>query len=600
MVKGLMFAGIFLFLIASVYALSCTETSITKQINAGATPSDSSFTCTNNLDNVVTLFKNGNFFSDQNSITIQNNSQKDITISFKQMTSAGNFTGSLFSSDGLNIPVIINVNDLNPTGCQINPSLASYTQAVQQGTVLPLPKITFSPKNCQGSMVFDDSHIYIEGGIILNGIRKPITITSIVSDGVNMDINTEGLSSQTYSSKLKVNAFDKIFEIPFTIIVTAGSSPVTNFSVDNLPTCSLTSINLNLNNTYSMVCTNLQPDITIKPVIDNDYIYGNGLDTTSNQYIWYFKPKKMGNTIIKAEFYYRDSPVGDPFSQEVKITSTGSSIAGTSLKLLFTPSLDVLSDGEQTIIQLIDNKTNSLVENPSVYVNAIPITPLNNSDKSFPYSFNTDTNYEIRGESPGYDDLVQTVNITKKQITITLDPDKAIYDAGEVINITTDPENSTILIDGFASGNSYTALKSGNVSIKAEKEGYLDDEKIIFVQSSITLVPTSCTITPDKWESGKDVVCSLSENSTWEIYQNGTLENSGTSDTVSFKLKEGSFEIKANGISIWNQNIQKKGIMNWVKEHWLISIIGVFAIAFLGYLFYINRGSDDLGERLDS
>jgi len=580
----------------------CSPTSISVDYNVGETPASQLITCTNSdLNDSVIIDKLGSYFSTNPSspITINAEENKQITINFESAP-VGSYQGLIWFNDGsTSIPVNIDVTD--SSSCQLNPSLVSYSQTFQQGTETELPKIIFNPKNCDGD--FSITSAYISGGITTSSGQKPIYIKTASSTDILLGVDTSGLSSLTYPTKLTVVAFGKTFSdiSTITIIVTGSTTPQGNFSADNIPTCSITNTILNINQTYSMICSNLQPDISINPIIDDEYIKGIGVDTSSNQYIWYFQPKKMGNTIIKAVFNYLNSPVGDTFSQEVKIQSSGSIIPGTNLKLLFTPSLDKISNGEQTIIQLIDNKTESLVENPEIYVNAIKLNSINNSDKSFPFTMEADKDYEIRGKSPGYEDLLETINITNKPIEITLTPLKSFYTSGEKINITTNVNASILINNIIFTGNPYTFESSGNVTIKAVKQGYESTEKIVNVQIATILIPSSCTIEPEKWKKGKKVLCGLTEESDWKVYLNNTLISEGNGKEVSFELEDyGMLEIKSGEVGLWSQNIEKGGMFNWAKEHWVWSIIICLIIFGGGYLYWINReGDSEYGSPID-
>lgn len=508
------------------------------------------------------------------------------------------------SSMILSFPVLVKINKTiqeDPTGCHLNPTLIAYSQTVQQGTQFELPKISFNPKNCQGS--FSINTPYISGGITTAEGQKPVYIKSSSSNEIILGVDTSGLSSAPYKSTLTLSAFGETFTDVSTIniIVTGGTNPDTDFDVSNLPTCSITNNILNKNQTYSMVCTGITPGVTIYPIVDTDYIrgIGPGDDMTSTNFVWEFEPIKLGNTNIKAEFRYLDLPVGEPFLQEVKIQSSSSSVAGTNLKLLFTPSLNSLNTGEQTIIQLIDNKTDSLVDSPEIYLDGIKINPLNNSDKSFPLIIDEGKNYEIRGKAPGYNDLVEIINITNRPITLTLIPDKSTYTAGEKINITSNVNATIIVNDVIMSGEEYIFQNSGNYTIQGVREGYKSVEKNVSVTSAVLFISSSCSVEPEKWRDGKEVVCSLNQEANWKVYMNETLISEGTSNTVKFDVEgDGILEIKSNDVGIWSQTIGNKDWFDWgsIKEGWYYWVGGVVLFGFLVWRLGIKgreTGGDD-------
>lgn len=458
-------AGIFL--INSVSATTCTVSSISKSMEEGSTiPTVPAFSCTNNGNSSTQINKVGNFFtlSESTPITLPANSTKQITLNFNSMAK-GSYEGLIYA-DGLSVPITLNVtNPIDPNACQLNPSLVSYNQAVQQGTQFELPKIIFNPKNCDGD--FSITSAYISGGITTSGGQKPVFIKSASSQEILLGVDTSGLSSAPYNSKLTVVAFSHTFTdiSAINIVVTGGTNPDTNFDINNLPICSITSTTLNLNNTYSMVCTGVKPGVSVYPIIDTDYIkgIGPGDDSTSTNFVWNFQAKKYGNTIIKAEFRYLDLPVGDPFSQEVKISSSGHAVAGTALAFKFFPDLGTYTSEEPLIVQLIDNKTQSLVSQPRLWVNAKEI---NSTSESFEYTFEPEQDYELRGSAPGYDDIVQTITISPKPITIIISPSTG--STSTVFNITTNPPNSSLFIDDVKVDNPfYNTMTEGQHIIKA-------------------------------------------------------------------------------------------------------------------------------------
>jgi len=601
----LLFIGIFFISFISSSVI-CNQSSIVLEYNQGQIPSGDISIASCNSTNLTDIYFTGSgvtSYISKGADMVSISGVKTMKINIASSIPKGLYPTTLyFPNSPTLVSVLVSVADpISSSACQLNPSLVSYSQTFQQGTSVELPKIIFNPTNCEGS--FSITSAYISGGITTSSGQKPVYIKTASSTDILLGVDTSGLSSLTYPTKLTVVAFGKTFTdiSTITIIVTGSTTPQGNFSSDNVPTCSLTNTILSINQSYSLVCTNLQPDVSIYPIVDDNYIKGTGVDTSSNQYVWYFTPKKMGNIIIKANFNYLNAPIGNPFSQEVKIQSSGLAVAGTSLKLLFTPALNSVSDGESVIIQLIDNKTGSLVESPEIYVNAIKLDSINNSEKSFPFTMKVGNNYEVRGKSPGYDDLLESFNITKKDILITLSPNKEIYQAGDVIDITTDANASIIIDNVIITSKNYTLNKVGNITIKAEKEGYLATEKIIFVDSDIYFYSSSCTLEPEKWKVGKeDIICKLNQVANWEVYLNGTKISSGDTEVVKFSLEnEGMLEIKLGETILWNQTIEKKGVFRWMLEHWIWVLIGLVVLVVV-FLIIRSGSEEDLLGSMDN
>ncbi len=475
--------------------------------------------------------------------------------------------------DGGSIPITILVDEeeSNPGDCQIRPSIGEYNQDYQQGAQVT-ETITFDPQDCDGDIII--SGVSVQGGVVdSNGKRKPVSKGMITSDEINVNIDTEGLPSKTYDGiKLTFNAYGTQHTIRFKIGVTGNAGGSGTFDINNLPTCSLTNNILLLNSTYSLICTNIANDLTINPLIDNDYIIGTNLERSDTQFIWYFQPKKQGNTFIKAGFKYLGVPVGDDYSQEVKIQSTGYSIEGTDLDFKFTPDLNSATIGEEVLIQIVDNKTQSLVQNPRLWINAIEI----NGTETFKFLFEPETEYEFRASVPGYNDLIQTFKISPRQIIIIINPTSG--DVNTQFNLTTDIENSTIKINNVSYPNPYLGtLPTGINLIEVIKTGY--DSTYLNVTVSDYIRATKENMADFK--KGAEQNYTLSGNvSVWIVYHQKDLDSPleeyirGTGNLVSFTPKKsGIYTIMADNTNVQNGKMEIKGF-SFKKKWWFMPIWG--------------------------
>jgi hypothetical protein len=579
------------FLISLSSAITCDKQIISNSWINGQVPSNSTLSCQSSSP--VTINSIGTYFTVSPSLPfILNNSNQTFTISYQSTAPIGSGIG-LIDFDDSTASVILNFSVLAQSvqpECNLGASLTSLTQAIQQNSQYAIPKITFSPTNCQGSLILDSSHVRVTGGVIIGGLQKPVSISSIVSDGVNLAIDTTSLNKQTYLNNLEINAFGKTFQIPINIVVTSGSSDSTVFDCSNIPTCSVTNTQLSLNSSYSMVCTNLVPDVTIVPVIDDNYIQGKNVDTSQNQYIWYFTPIQMGNTQIKAKFYYQNAPVCSNYAQDVRITSSGSVIAGTNLAFLFTPSLSQAQVNQNVIVQLVDNKTGSLVNNPEIQVDAVPLV-LNGS--TYYFKFDSGRNYTFRGRSQGYDDLVQSLYLQSRPINISLSPSSGDSSTFFVIN---NPSSAILFLNGVKIDSNYSgSFPQGNNTIKAIKEGYTDTELDFYIDLSPYASLNSV------WEKGTLASISLNKNMSWTVNYLQTISSqselllSGNNQSISFTPnKVGIYNIKdSTGKVLWTNEIKgwdgKILGFNWLW--WIGGIVFLFLI----YLYFKNKSSSNQG-----
>jgi hypothetical protein len=585
--KLLLIFGVILF-ISVATAISCNKNISNSWIQGQAPPTEQ-ISCLSQSNQTNQVFYSGSHFSViPNSILP--NQTTNLQVIYNDGISSGNYTGWIFFSDGTSVSMSYNITPTQQqTGCQINPSLVSYTQSIQQGTQIPLPKITFSPISCNGELILTPSSVSVQGGIITPVGQKPVFISSVVSDGIFLNIDTTGLNTQTYTSYLNINAFQKTFQIPFTIIVTSGTSPNSNFSIDNLPKCSLTSTVLNLNGTYSLVCTSILPDITIFPESDNEYIIGKNVETTSNQYSWIFSAKKYGNTIIKAKFFFRNAPVGDEFKQEVKISSSGLAIPGTNLRIAFTPSFEQIMPKKNVILQIVDNKTGSLVNNPEIYIDAVQLISIG---YSFNYSFDLGRNYSIRARSPGYEDLVDIISVTAKELNFSISPESG--DSSTVFSVS-ELNNATLYLDGTEIQNPYSnVLTAGNHTIKAKKDGYIEKEINLLVEESLTFSNAGT------FEKGVRQTLTLNKNVSWEVVRQETPDGekinivSGTGSIVDFNpdkagiytIQYGDKSVLIGEIKSWNGKI--------FKIHWIWWTIGIILVII--FIIYIRKRRATTGD----
>lgn len=555
-----------------------------------------SFVCNNPPNvSVVTLSKKGtgisyfDFGSAGNTITSPGT--KTFTLDFNKDATPGLYSGKVEFDDGSpTLSFILEVTGqlINPTNCNVNPTnYLSYSRSYMEGSKTTVT-FNFNPINCDTNVL--QNAVLIGSDIMgVDGINKPIDIGTISPNSIDMEINTEGLISRTYQDiKLQIGSF----RIPIAIIVTSSSSPSGNLDINNLPTCSLSNNIINLNDTHSLVCTNLIPDVEIVPIVDDNYIRGINLEKESNQWTWLFQGKKYGNSIVKAGFYYLGVPVGDFFEQVIKIQSSSGQTPGTELEFKFTPKLEDLHNDERVIIQLIDNKSGNLIINPSIYIDAISLDPLNNSEKSFPYIFKVGTNYELRGETEGYNNLIKIINISSKKMGIQIVPQKNMYTVGDTVNITTN-ENASLMVNDIVIISPYTFLSPGNKTIKAVKDGYVSSNLTISVKSKITYR----AVTPklEEWKKGTEVLLELTENITWVVYKDSELIESGEGNLVKFEIPDyGLIQIKKGDTVVFQRNVEKNSwydkTWDWIKGlgWWWIAIILVVGVL-VYFLFIRNR-----------
>lgn len=491
--------------------------------------------------------------------------------------------------DATTLTITFNVQTQPQSSCQINPSLTSFTQQVQQGQTFSLPQVTFSPVGC--NVIFDSSHIFMEGGVVVGGIQKPVYISSMGQGFVNLNVDTNGLTSNTnYNSFLDVNTGNQTTKIPITIIVTGSSTPLTNLT--NLPSCSLDNSKYSINSTGTLTCNNLVPGVAIY-VRPNPLIKGQLPSISATQEQWQFTPVSAGITNITADFIYQGFPVGLSYTQQISISNTGSSSSGNSLIFLLyqngvQTNTSNLREGD-LVFQLEDNSTNSLITNYQFYSGGVPI---NNS-----ITLVAGQNYEIRGTSPGYADALIDFNVTAIPINLTLSPNQQSYFIGQQVGVTTDV-NATLYMDGVQISSPYLFTALGNHILTAVKDGYINSSMNISVVSPVT----AQIITPDvkSWSKNDDVTMQLSSSGVWNVTfekQNGNTYDpavnvsQGVGSQVAFHLSDyGRYNVYLSNTLVGSYILPQN---DWFSSNWYW-IVGVIIVLLL--LWLIFKGKDDGGK----
>ena len=589
--KKILFVFVGILIIQTISAITCNPSYVTTSYNQSESK-QVSISCTNQANQTITLTKTGDFTLSQDSILPL--SIQTITLTFNPASAIGYNTGSLTFSDSTVIPIFYSVLTNQQTissACSIDifPTVLTNIK-IQQGET-KIRNIQLSVPSCHSPVNVN--------GVALQTEEKPIQLDELslgtIQPGrsilIPININAVGVATGQYSDTLQILLYDtngskiNVPSVSISVLVSQGIQPTSNFSFNELPTCSLDAITLNLNNTYKLTCSISNPNFEIKPIIDNKYIKGMSVSETSSQYIYEFKAVFLGETMINAEFIYKNAPIGTPFSQEVRITPSGNSpVPGTDLKIIFFPSLDSMQDGQETIIQLVDNKTDSLVDSPEIYINAIPLIPMNSSAKSFPFKMNVGTNYELRAVAPGYNNLIMTANISSKSIDYTIIPSKDKYITGDYITINSSIENFSIFVNGVSTSSSFYITKEGQTEIKLMKTGFLSTVKNITVESAVSLkncIPNDKTL----WKKGKDISCQLTKNVSWSVYNDAVLKNSGTGDFLNFTIdKKGVWEIKAEDKFLDSINLQSKSILDFFKGKFIFMAVWLWFLIFGGII----------------
>jgi hypothetical protein len=573
---------------------TCNPTSITQSVLQGETANSQTITCTHSGNDSVIVSKTGDFFSTVPAVNFVMNPSESILISF-QTKPVGYYTGSITFSDGTtSIPITLNVSNPPQTQYDVIVFPTSKIVSIQQGqtkniNIQVIVPSTYPRKITIQSVNFNpDIDVAVFEDLNLGELNPGQTLN------IPVKINAVNAQVGIYNTQIIVLATDSNGQVPLSasnlqINVQTGINPTSNDTFNSKPSCSLSVADMSLNGTYVFTCTGVISNILVNPIY-SEYIEGIRSETSSGVYTYTFKPIKIGNTQFKAMFTYQGSPIFSAFTKDIRISYTGATNTGSRLKFLFDPEIKNAKNEELVIIQLVDNLTGSLVDNPEVYIDGLLLT--NQSGNSYFYAFKTDRTYSIRGRSPAYNDITETINLTQIPINVYITPVSG--DAETIFNISTSP-NATLKIDNVVVSNPYQgSIQAGVHEIKAIKDGYTDNVQNITIDQSIIVSSFA------EFKKGVLQTLFLNKNATWELqYQEDVTKVpstllSGTSDKIEFTPKDkGSYYLMTDGKQRWSQSINGWDGKIWkFMWYWYLSIIVVIVLLFL--IFKNKHSSDDI------
>ncbi|MEM3075074.1 MAG: hypothetical protein QW727_03995 [Candidatus Pacearchaeota archaeon] len=586
-----------------IYAqVNCNPSQIEINFTQG-NPITKILSCENTLNSTINIEKEGNSFSIDASF-IPSSSNRTININPNNNLTAGNYYGVIkFNNFNLVIPIFIKVEPVqnqqqeNPQtsgGVVVFPT--SKIVGVQQGQTKNQNIQIIVPQNyANGSITIQsvlfnpDIDIVTFGDLDLGVLNPGQTLT------IPLKIDAKEAQTGTYTTEIIILATNSYGQINLPksrldINVQSGVTPVTNITFTQKPNCALSSTNMNLNQTYSFTCNGVQNNLDITPLY-NENFEGISVNIAGGIYTYTFKPIKSANTNFIVTFNYKSSPVFSPFKEEVRITE-GGFVEGTSLKLLFIPELDMLNDNEEVAIQLVDNRTSSLVNNPEIEINAFL---LNKSGNSFIYNFQANKEYTIRARSPGYQDLVKKIIISPKEINYTIFPESG-WTSTTFISINTSI-NATIFINGEKRGeNFYGNLPVGINEIQLIAKGYKTTTFNITVEPTQTIIGYNA----ESFKKGVEQIFSLSKNASWAVYyqkdptSQEIIKYSGYGTQVKFIPDAyGSWIIKSDGVEINRYQTNQTGLIKLIIDNWLWFLFGGVFLVILAFIFIKNKSEEE-------
>jgi len=592
-------------LIGNVFALTCTPDNILKEIVVGETPSTEIITCTNNNNYSINFIKSPEnfFYTNPSDITINNNSQDTFQILFNQIDEPGEYNGYLFSTDGSLINIKVNAIEQENEEPEVIVFPTSKIINIKQGeeksqNIQIIVPANYPSKIKIESVSFNPDIDVVRFGDLNLGLLNPGATLNIP-----IVVDAKNVQTGTYITDISILATDSngqvnLPKVHLQIIVSIGTTPVTNATFTQRPDCTLSSLELNLNNTFTFSCTNIVENLVVMPQY-NEFLEGVKAEYGVGTYTYSFKAKKIGTTEFLALFTYRGSPIFEPFRKEIRITPSGSSsIGGTNLTVEFyqsgiKKSINDLESGE-TVILILDAKTKNIIDmtKAKIFLNGL----ITNST----FNLESEKVYELRISATelGYEDLVLNFSVKKKPIKITIKPSKVEYLVGEEINLSAEPEDATFLIGDVIIDNHHKLKRSGNITIVAKREGYEDSNITISVIENIQFVSSPLE---DEIKKGNELYFELNNEADWEVLYKKNKDSetktilNGTGKIINFRLsKSGIYWINANGKLLWSHEVKGfwDSLFGSIKL-WHFIVFGVILISLIYLFFRGEKGKEE-------
>jgi len=596
--KNFVFVLLGLFLLSSVSALSVTlsPTTITETIKQGGSKTVSigyiiinpdSTTQTATITNINTIPFASSSIS---SVSVNPNSTKegDFTITFSPTSSheAKLYVENIRLGSSA-ILTQIAVQEDQTGKCKIYTLPIPLSKTLETGSTASQSIDVYVSKYCSSALQISTNQPQMTKPINFDSISGLVEPSQKFSIQVNYDATS--VQKGTYTDNIIISAMDDDenqynLNLPITLSITGSISPITNGTFTSLPTCSLSASEFALNSTYSLICNSIAPNIQIQPIIEYDYIKGVGVSETGDSYEYSFQPINFGNTVIKARFLFKNAPIGNEYSQEVRILASSGVVPGTSLALRFYPPLYEAQENALITIRAVDNETGNILTNAVMYLDGMEI--LNDS-----LILKSNKNYEVRVSHIGYSDLVESINLNPKLINFTL---KSEYNLGESLNFTTDIEGVTVSLNGELISIPFKLNTLGTFEISVGKLGYTTTSQNITVGSQSKIL----YVTPlTDLKKGGNMLLEFESNDTliYVDFQADTSEPAiilipeFTGKEVRFQTEEtGVYHIYADGEFIHQCVIESN---DWYKSYWLWGFVGIFAVGI--FLYYGLKEDED-------
>lgn len=536
--------GIFLFLmlIQLVFAKSLTTSPSAVSIEytlGDPQPADKSITFTNadNSSFSIALTKNGTGIELYNisatTLGFNGSESKAITMKFgiSSETSPDLYSSRIWYGGGDEfIPVFITVKakSTTTTGCKLLLPSELFSRSIKKGTQ-PFSQdflLQVSTKCTEGIKVTD---IRESGQVTVTeqGLQ-PIRLSGLIPKGsfekgqtmtMNVEFDVSELQLGDYRSSIIITSTEGDEQLTqkmdFRIFVVGTASASNNNTFSALPSCSPSTSDLRMGQTYQFICNNVI-DSNIKLNIDGDalnYLKGVSYDNPSNQIIWTFTPIKLGNTKLRTYFTFNGVPIGELKEYEIRIGQTSGGGLGTKLMFDFFPkTLDInnLKGGDifSLLIKAVNpdavNDSGTIIQDVVLYKDGVQIP-----ERSF--TANAGESFTLSASAIGFNSIEKTITVPLQAVSLSYSPFD--IEIGRNVTFSTSPSDAAIFLDGVEIPKIYIFKEVGDKSLVLKREGYKDNPISIVVTEPLRALSEI----PENIKIGEEVVIEYSKAVDWTV-----------------------------------------------------------------------------------
>ena len=520
-------------------SLTASPSAISIEYTLGDTqPADKSITFTNadNTSFSIALTKNGTGTSLYNisatTLGFNGSESKAITLKFgiADDTSPDLYSSKIVYGDGSDfIPVfiVVKAKSTTITGCKLLLPSELFSRSIKKGTQPFTQDFLIQVSNkCVNGIKITDIRESGQVTVTEQGLQ-PIRLTGLVPKGdfekgqtinMNIEFDVSELQLGDYRSSIIITSTEGDEQLTqkmdFRIFVVGTASALNNNTFSALPSCSPSSSDLRMGQSYQFICNNVV-DSNIRVNIDGDaldYLKGISYDNPSNQVIWTFTPIKLGNTKMRTYFTFNGFPIGEIKEYEMRIAQTSGGGLGTKLMFDFFPkTLDInnLKGGDtfSLLINAINPDTNdsgTIIDEIVLYKDGV-LT----SERSFIVT--SGQSFTLSASAVGFSSIQKTIAVPLELISLSYSP--LDIEQGKNVTFSTTPSDAKILLDGVEISKTYIFNELGIKELLLQREGYGENKLSVTITEPLRILSEI----PDKISIGEEVVIEYNKPFDWTI-----------------------------------------------------------------------------------